>query len=142
MTSAFRSARTRDLSKQLFSIDLSEQLFSMFNMASSRLTDELFERALSDSLKDFPHIPCLKEEQKLTIRGRQKGCVWNSSHRIRQKSDLSIATSIIQRIVEIEKNDGPGRNSSGCHHERLGRGNEPFRIESVWYRLGRRTIRT
>ena len=33
----------------------------MFNMASSRLTDELFERALSDSPKDFPHIPCLKD---------------------------------------------------------------------------------
>ena len=40
----------------------------MFNMASSRLTDELFERALSDSLKDFPHIPCLKEEQKRCLR--------------------------------------------------------------------------
>ena len=40
----------------------------MFNMASSRLTDELFERALSDSLKDFPHIPCVKEEQKRCLR--------------------------------------------------------------------------
>ena len=40
----------------------------MFKMASSRLTDELFERALSDSLKDFPHIPCLKEEQKRCLR--------------------------------------------------------------------------
>ena len=90
----------------------------MFNMAS-RLTDELFKRGLSDSLKDFAHIPCLKEEQKRCLRFvADKGCVWSSSHRIRQKSDLSIATAIIQRIVEIEKNDGPGCNSSGCHHER------------------------
>ena len=91
----------------------------MFNMASSRLTDELFERGLSDSLKDFPHIPCLKEEQKRCLQFvADKKDVWSSSHRIRQKSDLSIATVTIQRIVEIEKNDGPGRNSSGCHHER------------------------
>ena len=36
----------------------------MFNVASSRLTNELFNRALGDSLKDFPRIPWLKEEQK------------------------------------------------------------------------------
>ena len=51
-------------------------------------------------------------------------------------SDLSIATAIIQRIVETGKNNGPDRNSSGCHHERSGRGNEPFRIESVGIGLG------
>ena len=76
-------------------------------------------------------MPQGRTKALLTIRGRQKGCVWNSSHRIRQKSDLSIATAIIQRIVETGKNNGPGLNSSRCHHERSGRGNEPFRIDLV-----------
>ena len=53
-------------------------------------------------------MPQGRTKALLTIRGRRKGCVWNSSHRIRQKSDLSIATAIIQRIVETGKNNGPG----------------------------------
>ena len=40
----------------------------MFNVVSSRLTNELFERALGDSLKDFSRIPWLKEEQKRCLR--------------------------------------------------------------------------
>lgn len=40
----------------------------MFNVASSRLTNELFERALGDSLQDFPRIPWLKEEQKRCLQ--------------------------------------------------------------------------
>ena len=43
----------------------------MFNVASSRLTNELFERALGDSLKDFSRIPWLKEEQKRCLRSTE-----------------------------------------------------------------------
>ncbi|KAL9952213.1 hypothetical protein ACROYT_G039428 [Oculina patagonica] len=37
-------------------------------MASLRITNDLFERALDDSLKDFVHIRQIKEEQKRCLR--------------------------------------------------------------------------
>ena len=36
--------------------------------SSGGLMDELFEKALGNSLKDFPHIPHPKEEQKCCLQ--------------------------------------------------------------------------
>ena len=37
-------------------------------MSSNRFSDDLFEKVLSDSLRDFSHIASLKEEQKRCLR--------------------------------------------------------------------------
>ena len=68
-------------------------------MASSgRLTDELFEKALGNSLKDFPHIPHLKEEQKHCLRSMaEKRKFSEFSYRIWQKFDISNVPAIYQR---------------------------------------------
>ena len=68
-------------------------------MASSgRLTDEVFEKTLGNSLKDFPHIPHLKEEQKHYLRSvAEKRKFSEFSYRIWQKFDISNVPAIYQR---------------------------------------------
>ena len=57
-----------------------------------------FEKALGNSLKDFPHIPHLKEEQKHCLRSvAEKRKFSEFSYRIWQEFDISNVPAIYQR---------------------------------------------
>ena len=104
-----------------------------------RVTNDLFEEALSDSLKNFSHISQLKEEPKtlLAISGGKKGCFWNSSHWIWEDFDFPIAPTCNQSDVEIGTNDRPGCYTTSFDYERPSRRNDTSWTESICHRTRR-----